>query len=286
MLGLKRKKNENGEVEWIEVGGAGCPHCRTNADHVMELQTYEAELENVHAGKFQLLVKPTRFDARARNRQYFKCTACGMTHYQTAMDMLRPEFKCGACGTKQTQTEVFYRQRLDKLYAKTITMLGHYHRLKVMRHECDQGHVWKATAEQMLNGGGCKLCGTNRLGGIARLTITYRNKHFLLRNRNEERALHTLAKQDGVKGYAWIKTSFSYPIPILYGSASPALYHKNSKIIVDVFRRDKLSQRLVRIKKSWERAEELGLRYAVYVVDAKHVGVITGTAQLSKLFAE
>lgn len=287
MLGIKKRKYENKKTVIEKVRGRGCSYCRTNADHIENLQVFAAELENVHKGKYKFVVQPAHFEIDTSHRHYFICTVCGQQHLQVPKNILRKEFQCSSCQqTTRSPLNVFYQQRLDVVFEKTITRVGNYHDTRPFVHECDKGHLWKTTAARTLDGLGCEVClrrdsSYSRHRSIAQHQVEHQNKIFKLRTGLERIALSELIRK--VKTHGEVKTAVTYPMPSLFGKTIPAFFHKKKNLLVDVFSRKKLKDKIGRIQKSLDRATELGYGYGVIVVDGKVAVGAYGSVEVQKM---
>jgi hypothetical protein len=268
--------------------GRGCTICKTTADHIHDLSFFKEELAKVHENKFSLAYDPIKFKRDSgKYREMFKCRDCGSQHYQRPLAMLEKSFTCSVCtklyargkGTK------FYRERLFALYGNRIELLGYHHSKNELPHECDKYHTWMATSAEMLQGAGCPHC-KNSVEVKQIRPIKYRNQTFVLRTKLEAKALKAMYRKIGYSSQ--IRSSLTYPIPVLYGKNPPALLHFKTKLMVDVVKRERFHLNARRFIKSVERAKALGYSYGVIAVGKDTAtgiwdeDLLTGKTKLSK----
>lgn len=268
--------------------GRGCTICKTTADHIHDLSFFKEELAKVHENKFSLAGDPIKFKRDSgKYREMFKCRDCGSQHFQRPLTMLEKSFTCNVCTKLHARGNGthLYRKRLSKLYDGSIELVGYHHSAVKLPHKCDQHHTWVATAAEMLQGAGCPHC-KNPVEVKQIRPIKYRNQTFVLRTKLEAKALKALYIKIGYSSQ--IRSSLTYPIPVLYGKNPPALFHFKTKLIVDVVRRDRFHLNAKRFAKSVERAKALGYSYGVIAVGKDTAtgiwdeDLLTGKKKLSK----
>lgn len=268
--------------------GRGCTICRTTGTQMQELADFVEELKSAHGGKFALAYMPQRFERDSgKYKQTFRCNDCGSQHYQTPNAMLDKKFKCRQCEVKKRQSErsKFYEERLKRLYEDRIVLRKRYHDKEDMMHECDQHHLWRATAVDMLNGAGCPHC-KNAVAVKSIEPYEYRNRTYRLRNKRELKAFSAvLAKLKNE--HRNLRTSLSFPTPILFGKDAVAFFDTKSRLAVDVMsaKAFKKNQRR-KIPKSMKRAEELGMTYGIVLVMRSEVAGLWKRTEMLRELAE
>lgn len=272
MLPNEKKVDDDGRISYkTKAHGRGCNVCRTESGHIHAYQQYVEELHRVHGKKFDFAYLPLRFVIdNGRYREVFKCNDCGTQIYDLARKLLDPKYKCAVCDAKKklgTRTE-FYKQRLEQLYRGKIKIVGKYHDSDLMHHTCDKHHSWLSSQLLMLMGDGCPRC-KNRVQVKAWAT-EYRNQSIFVRSRLEAKALRVFSTKIG--NYADIRTSLDFPIPVLYGKRSPALFDPKSGVMADVIKLEDFKKFVTKKKfeKSKERAAKLGFDYGVILVGKTH----------------
>lgn len=274
LIAVKDEKTKHITYKKSGTVGNGCIVCRSTETHMKQLAAFQKELEVAHKGKFSLVGLPLRFERNSgKYKQSFVCNDCGCQHYQTPDAIVDPSFTCRECVTAKRLGErtKFYTQRLNSIYGQDRIMCqNRYQDNDRMIHRCSKGHLWLDDSVTMLNGSGCPTC-KNAVEIKSIAPVRHRNREYLFRTEREARALKAMIKKLDGK-VRMLRTSRSFPTPILFGKNSVAFYDSKTRLAVDVMSEKTFRANLKRkIPRSIDKAKELGLTYGVILVTPKKV---------------
>lgn len=148
------------------LNGRGCPICGEKSRRKNRTKTHEEFIEEINKINPNILILNKYVGARIKVK--CKCLIDGNEWEVTPFNLLKGR-GCPVCSNnkKNKGHEEFIKEfKIKNNHADEIEILSKYEKInKPIECRCKKcGHKWKTKAQTLLEGKGCKICGSKRQG--------------------------------------------------------------------------------------------------------------------------